>query len=118
VGIVRTEHEMQEALARLADYQARAERVGVTGHREYHSGWHTALDLRNLLTVAEAITRSALERSESRGGHFRDDFPAQHPEWGRHNVLTARGADGAMQVTRIPIAALPEHLKQVIEEMK
>jgi succinate dehydrogenase / fumarate reductase flavoprotein subunit len=118
VGIVRTESEMQEALTRLADYSARAERVGVTGHREYHSGWHTALDLRNLLTVAEAITRSALERTESRGGHFRDDFPAQHPEWGTHNVLTARGADGAMRVTRIPIAAMPEHLKQVIEEMK
>jgi succinate dehydrogenase / fumarate reductase flavoprotein subunit len=118
VGIVRTESEMQEALTRLADYGARAQRVGVTGHREYHSGWHTALDLRNLLTVAEAITRSALERTESRGGHFRDDFPTQHPEWGKHNVLTARGADGAMQVTRIPIAALPEHLQQVIEEMK
>jgi succinate dehydrogenase / fumarate reductase flavoprotein subunit len=118
VGIVRTQGEMQEALTRLADYGARAERVGVTGHREYHSGWHTALDLRNLLTVAEAITRSALERTESRGGHFRDDFPAQHPEWGKHNVLTARGADGAMQVSRIPIAAMPEHLTQVIEEMK
>ena len=118
VGIVRMESEMQEALTRLADYQARAERVGVTGHREYHSGWHTALDLRNLLTVAEAITRSALERTESRGGHFRDDFPSQHPEWGKHNVLTSRDADGSMQVTRVPIAPMPEHLKQVIEEMK
>ena len=82
---------MREALVRLADYNARAERVGVTGHREYHSGWHTALDLRNLLTVSEAITRSAIERTESRGGHFRDDFPAQHPEWGKHNVKVARG---------------------------
>ncbi len=85
---------MREALARLAAYAERAERVGVTGHREYHSGWHTALDLRNLLTVSEAITRSALERTESRGGHFREDFPTQHPEWGKHNVRVERGADG------------------------
>ncbi len=118
VGIVRTDGEMREALGRLADYNARAERVGVTGHREYHSGWHTALDLRNLLTVSESITRSAIERTESRGGHFRDDFPAQHPEWGKHNVRVARGDDGAMQVTRIPIPEMPAELKQVIEEMK
>ena len=103
--------EMREALVRLADYNARAERVGVTGHREYHSGWHTALDLRNLLTVSEAITRSAIERTESRGGHFRDDFPTQHPEWGKHNVKVARGADGAMQVTRIPIPPMPDELR-------
>ena len=92
VGIVRLDSEMREALVRLADYTARADRVGVTGHREYHSGWHTALDLRNLLTVSEAITRSAIERTESRGGHFRDDFPTQHPEWGTHNVKVERAA--------------------------
>ncbi len=118
VGIVRLDSEMREALVRLADYTARADRVGVTGHREYHSGWHTALDLRNLLTVSEAITRSALERTESRGGHFRDDFPTQHQEWGTHNVQVARGDDGAMQVTRIPIPPMPDELKQIIEEMK
>jgi succinate dehydrogenase / fumarate reductase flavoprotein subunit len=118
VGIVRTDGEMRKALTRLADYQQRAARVGVTGHREYHSGWHTALDLRNLLTVSEAITRSALERTESRGGHFRDDFPAQHPEWGKHNVRTARGADGSMQVSRTPIPPMPAELKQIIDEMK
>jgi succinate dehydrogenase / fumarate reductase flavoprotein subunit len=118
VGIVRLEGEMREALVRLADYTGRAERVGVTGHREYHSGWHTALDLRNLLTVSEAITRSALERTESRGGHFRDDFPAQHPEWGKHNVKVERTGDGTMQVTRIAIPQMPDELKAVIEEMK
>ena len=118
VGIVRLEGEMREALERLAEYNARAERVGVTGHREYHSGWHTALDLRNLLTVSEAITRSAIERTESRGGHFRDDFPAQHPEWGKHNVKAERAEDDTMKVTRIPIPELPDELKQVIEEMK
>jgi succinate dehydrogenase / fumarate reductase flavoprotein subunit len=118
VGIVRTDGEMREALARLGAYQERAARVGVTGHREYHSGWHTALDLRNLLTVSEAITRSAIERTESRGGHFRDDFPAQSKEWGAANVRVARGADGAMHVSRVPIPPMPEELKRVIEEMK
>jgi succinate dehydrogenase / fumarate reductase flavoprotein subunit len=118
VGIVRTDGEMREALTRLAAYQERASRVGVTGHREYHSGWHTALDLRNLLTVSEAITRSAIERTESRGGHFRDDFPTQHPDWRTHNVRVARGADGGMQVSRMAIPPMPAELKQVIEEMK
>ncbi len=118
VGIVRTEGEMREALTGLASLEQRTARVGVHGHREYHSGWHTALDLRNLLAVSEAITRSALERTESRGGHFRDDYPAQHPDWGRHNVQVIRGKDGAMQVTRIPIPEMPDALKQVIVDMK
>jgi succinate dehydrogenase / fumarate reductase flavoprotein subunit len=118
VGIVRTEAEMTEALARLRDLQARADRVGVSGHREYHTGWHAALDLRNLLTVSEAITRSALERRESRGGHFRDDHPTTNPEWGSVNVQVTRSADGTMQVRRIPIPPMPAELTQVIEEMK
>jgi succinate dehydrogenase / fumarate reductase flavoprotein subunit len=118
VGIVRTESEMREALTRLDAYWERAARVGVTGHREYHSGWHTALDLRNLLTVSEAITRSALERTESRGGHFREDFPAQHAEWGSHNVRVARGGDGAMAVSRVPIPPMPDELRRVVEELK
>jgi succinate dehydrogenase / fumarate reductase, flavoprotein subunit len=118
VGIVRLDGEMREALIRLADYNARAERVGITGHREYHSGWHTALDLRNLLTVSEAITRSAIERTESRGGHFRDDFPAQHPDWGMHTVKVERVDDGTMRVSRIPIPPMRAELKQIVEEMK
>jgi succinate dehydrogenase / fumarate reductase flavoprotein subunit len=118
VGIVRTEAEMTEALARLRDLQTRADRVGVSGHREYHTGWHAALDLRNLLTVSEAITRSALERRESRGGHFRDDHPTTNLEWGSVNVQVTRSADGTMQVRRIPIPPMPAELTQVIEEMK
>jgi succinate dehydrogenase / fumarate reductase flavoprotein subunit len=118
VGIVRTDSEMREALTRLEEYGRRAGQVGVTGAREYHSGWHTALDLRNLLTVSEAITRSALERTESRGGHFRDDFPAQHPEWGRHNVQVRQGGDGAMAVSRVPIPPMPDELRAVVDQMK
>ena len=118
VGIVRTDHEMREALTALEALKGRAARAGVAGHREYHMGWHTALDLRNLLAVSEAITRSAIERTESRGGHFRDDFPTQAPEWGTVNVQTRRGADGSMQVARLPIPPMPAELKQVIEDMK
>ena len=118
VGIVRTESEMREALKGLETLNDRAARVGIAGHREYHVGWHTALDLRNLLMVSEAITRSALERTESRGGHFRDDYPKMAPDWAQVNVQLARSFDGTMQVRRIPIPPMPEELKRIIEEMK
>jgi succinate dehydrogenase / fumarate reductase flavoprotein subunit len=118
VGIVRNARDMHQALAALDELKARAERVSVSGHREYHTGWHTALDLRNLLTVSEAITRSAIERQESRGGHFREDFPRMDPTWGTVNVQVTRTGDGSMTVRRIPIPPMPEELKKVIEEMK
>ena len=75
VGIVRNEYEMQRALEGLGPLRQRANRVGVGGHREYNPGWHAALDSAQLLTVSEAITRVGLERRESRGGHFREDYP-------------------------------------------
>ena len=118
VGIVRTESEMQEALTRLDSLNARARRVGVEGHREFNAGWHTCLDLRNLLDVSEAITRSAVERKESRGGHFRDDYPDKQPDFGTFNISTRRLADGSMTVSRVPLKELPNHLRQVIEEEK
>ncbi len=118
VGIVRTEAEMQHALAALGGLSSRHARVGVGGNREYNPGWHTALDLGNLLTVAEAITRSAIERKESRGGHFREDYPGKAEEFGRINIVTRRRPDGSMEVSRVPIAEMPAELKQVIEEQK
>jgi succinate dehydrogenase / fumarate reductase flavoprotein subunit len=118
VGIVRTETEMQEALVRLAELRARAERTGIDGHREYNSGWHTCLDLRNLLDVSEAIARSAIERKESRGGHFREDYPDKAAEFAQCNIAVQRAADGSMQVRRVPLPAMPSELKQVIEEQK
>jgi len=118
VGIVRTESEMQEALQHLAALKARAARAGVTGHREYNPGWHTAIDLKNLLTVSEAITRSAIERKESRGGHFRDDYPDKSPEYAAFNIVTRPRPDGAMEVRRVPLPPLPPELKQIIEEQK
>ena len=118
VGIVRLETEMKEALTRLTELNRRADASGVDGHREYHSGWHTCLDLRNLLAVSEAITLSAIERKESRGGHFRDDFPDKDPAFGTFNVAVGRNADGTMRVSRIPIPDMPPELKQVIEDQK
>jgi succinate dehydrogenase / fumarate reductase flavoprotein subunit len=118
VGIVRTESEMQEAVTRLAAFNERAARVGIEGHREYNSGWHTCIDLRNLLDVSEAIARSAIERKESRGGHFRDDFPEKLAEFATFNVATKRAADGSMRVSRVPLAEMPAELKQIVEEQK
>ncbi len=118
VGIVRNAAEMEEALGRLAALRERAARAGVDGHREYHTGWHTCLDLRNLLDVSEAITRSALERRESRGGHFREDHPDKEAEFGACNILTRRGPDGGMVVSRVDVPAMPPELAQVIEEQK
>jgi succinate dehydrogenase / fumarate reductase flavoprotein subunit len=118
VGIVRMESEMRQALEGLERLRARARRVRVQGNREYNPGWHTALDLANLLTVSEAVTRSALERKESRGAHFREDFADKDPAWSKLNVVVRRGRDGEMQVARQPIPEMPAALKQVIEEMK
>jgi succinate dehydrogenase / fumarate reductase flavoprotein subunit len=118
VGIVRREDEMQRALKTVGTLQARADRVGVTGNREYNPGWHTALDLRHLLTVSEAITRCAIERKESRGGHFRDDYPDKGAEFGAFNFVVRKGPDGGMQLERAPIAPMPDDLKAIIEEMK
>jgi succinate dehydrogenase / fumarate reductase flavoprotein subunit len=118
VGIVRTEREMCDALDGLAGLKTRASHAAVSGHREYNPGWHTALDLRHLLTVSEAITRSALERKESRGGHFREDFPQKDPGYATFNIVSRKGTDGSMEVARVPIPQMPAELKQVIEEQK
>jgi succinate dehydrogenase / fumarate reductase flavoprotein subunit len=118
VGIVRREDEMTQALDGLARLWERAARTGVYGHREYNPGWHTALDLKHLLTVSEAVTRCALARKESRGGHFREDFPEKDPEAAKMNLIAWKGPDGTMQLRSEPIPEMPAELKQVIEEMK
>jgi succinate dehydrogenase / fumarate reductase flavoprotein subunit len=118
VGIVRREEEMNRALEGIAKLRERAAKVAVHGHREYNPGWHTALDLKNLLTVSEAITKSAIERKESRGGHFREDFPNKDAAASKYNSVIFKAADGTMKLRREPIPEIPDHLKQVIEEMK
>jgi succinate dehydrogenase / fumarate reductase flavoprotein subunit len=118
VGIVRVEDEMQHALTGLDALKKRAGQVGVTGHREFNTGWHAAQDLGNLLMVSEAIARSAIDRKESRGGHFRSDYPDKDPAYATFNIVVKRGPDGEMQVGRVPLPPMPEELKQVIEENK
>ncbi len=118
VGIVRREGEMERALSGLAALRERAAKVGAAGNREYNPAWHTAMDLRNLLTISEAITRAAIERRESRGGHFRDDYPEKDAAAATFNILLRKGPDGAMQLVREPIAPIRDDLKKVIEEQK
>ncbi|GHG38027.1 succinate dehydrogenase flavoprotein subunit [Streptomyces albogriseolus] len=89
VGIIRREHEMRQALRRLAELRARARRAGVEGHRQFNPGWHLALDLRNMLLVSECVARAALERTESRGGHTREDHAAMDRAWRNVNLLCA-----------------------------
>jgi succinate dehydrogenase / fumarate reductase flavoprotein subunit len=117
VGIIRTETELQEALRRLETLKERARKVRVEGHRQYNPGWHTALDLESLLTVAECSARAALERKESRGGHTRDDHPYTDDTWGKVNVVL-RLKDGRIQVSREPLPEMPPELKALFQERK
>ena len=118
VGIVRTEEEMVRALDRVHELQKRAQHVVVPGNREYNPGWHTALDLRNLLIVSEAVARTAIERKESRGAHFRMDYESKDEAWGKTRLIVTQAGDGSMQVRREPLPPLPPELQAIIEEMK
>ena len=116
VGIVRNDAELCAALDSLQRLQERVKRVEAQGNREYNSGWHTALDLRNLMPVAEAVTRAAIERRESRGAHFREDYLGKDDEWGRTTLVTRQGADGSMEIRREPIPPPREDLQRIIDE--
>jgi succinate dehydrogenase / fumarate reductase flavoprotein subunit len=118
VGIVRNEKDIHAALEGIEVLKRRAAKVGVVGNREYNPGWHTALDLPSLLTCSEAVARSAIERRESRGGHFREDFEQKDPNFATFNIICRRGPDGRMQIQRRPIPEIREDLKQIIEENK
>ncbi len=109
---------MQTALSRIGQLRARAVKTGIGNHRQYNNGWHTAMDLANLLDVSEAITRAALLRKESRGAQFREDFPGKDAEWGQRNIVVRRGGGGEMVVEARPVQPVPDELKQIIEEMK
>jgi len=118
VGIVRNETEMRQAIEKIGNFKMRAEKTAVTGNREYNPGWHTALDLKNLLTVSEAITRAALERKESRGAQFREDYPNQEERFSKVSTIVSKSAAGSMQLRLEQLPELPEYLKQVIQENK
>ncbi len=117
VGLIRSERELTEALRKIETLKARAKRVRAEGARTYNPGWHTALDLRSLLAVAECCAMAALERKESRGGHTRDDHPYTDDQWGRVNVVL-RLRDGALQLSREPLPEMPAELRALFQERK
>jgi succinate dehydrogenase / fumarate reductase, flavoprotein subunit len=117
VGIIRTRAELQHALVRISALKARAARSAVTGGRTYNPSWHLALDLRTMLLIAEAVTRSALMREESRGGHTREDFPKPDPKWASQNVVV-RGRGGALELRTEALPEVPAQLKPLLGEDK
>jgi succinate dehydrogenase / fumarate reductase, flavoprotein subunit len=117
VGLIRTESELKEALRKIEVLKERAKNVRVEGGRTYNSGWHTALDLKSLLTVAECSTLAALERKESRGGHTREDYPFTDDAWGKLNVVL-RLRDGRVQINREPLPEMPPELRALFQERK
>ena len=118
VGIVRTEDEMQEAISEIDKLKERAKTVSAPGNRQYNPGRHTALDLRNLLTVSEAVARCAANRKESRGAHTRDDYPEKDDSYSSFNHVVRKGPEGEMQVIRENIPEMPAELTQIIEDNK
>ena len=117
VGIFRNEADLKEALAEIGRFRERAARVRVEGSRMFNPGWHLARDLQSMLTVAEAVTRSAIARKESRGAHSRIDFPNYDPEWAKKNNVIVRDASG-MTLRQRPVPEVPEDLKQFLAEDK
>lgn len=118
VGIVRLENELLQAQEELKKLRERKKNIRVIGNREYNSGWHTTIDLENLFTVSEAIALAATHRKESRGAHFREDYPNKDTESGTFNHVISKGDEGQMEIRRETIKALRPDLKQIIEEMK
>jgi succinate dehydrogenase / fumarate reductase flavoprotein subunit len=116
VGIVRSEEEMKKGLAAVHALKERSRKVAAPGNREYNPGWHTALDLENLLTVSEAVALAAIERKESRGAHFREDYPGKDAAWGKITLVLRKGRNGEMELLREPLPEMPAALQQVIEE--
>ncbi len=118
VGIIRNQEHLDEAVEGIGRLKERAKNVAAPGNRQYNPGWHTALDLKNLLVAAEAVARSASVRKESRGAHTRDDFQAKEENFDHVNTVIRLGDDGQMVVTQEEIPPMPDDLKQIIEEHK
>jgi len=116
VGIVRRQADMARAVEELAKLKTRAARVGVSGNREFNPGWHTALDLQHLLTVSDVIVTAALARKESRGGHFRDDYPEKAAEFATVNFVAEPDRQGGVALRSVPIPPLPDELQRIVEE--
>ena len=116
VGIVRTESDLKQANSELKKLKDRANKAFVTGHCEFNNGWHTALDLQHLLTLSEAIAVSALNRKESRGAHFREDYPEKDSEHAKFNNIIRKSKSGEIEVEQKDIPEMREDLKAIIKE--
>ena len=115
VGIIRREDEIKTALAELEKLRERAAKVSAPGGSAYNPGWHLALDLRNMLLIAECVAQAALERQESRGGHTRDDYPGMSPEWRKVNLICSLAADGDVTLRRQPMPAMRPDLLELFD---
>jgi succinate dehydrogenase / fumarate reductase, flavoprotein subunit len=115
VGLIRRKSELEESLAQLGKLRERVRAVNAPGGRKFNSGWHLALDLRNMLLVSECAAKAALERQESRGGHTRDDFATMDPNWRKVNLVCSLGATGEVDLTRKPVPTMPGDLLGLFE---
>ena len=122
VGIIRTGPELEQALAKLGELKARADKLAVKGGLVYNPGWNLATDLPSMLTVSTAVAQGALARKESRGGHTREDFPAADPELGKVNFVQRQrdqfGPDATITIGPEPIPEMPPELAELLEEAK
>jgi succinate dehydrogenase / fumarate reductase flavoprotein subunit len=118
VGIFRVEEDVVKALGELEKLKTRAGRVRAEGSRLFNPGWHLAKDLKSMLTVSEAVARSAQARKESRGAHSRIDYPKLDEQfWGKqHNLITRDGA--GMRLTQVPVDEIPNELKELVADEK
>jgi succinate dehydrogenase / fumarate reductase flavoprotein subunit len=115
VGIVRGEEDLKSALAQIDQLRARARNVKVGGNIQFNPGWHLALDLWNMLDISEAVTRAALERTESRGAHTREDYPDSDPSWGQRNLVIRQSGEG-LEVVAAPLPEMPAELQQMLKD--
>jgi succinate dehydrogenase / fumarate reductase, flavoprotein subunit len=116
VGLIRRESEMKAALSSLAELRVRYASVAAPGGRAYNPGWHLALDLRNMLLIAECVAMAALERQESRGGHTRDDFPEMSPEWRKLNLVLSMDGPDHVSLRRQPLVPMREDLLELFDK--
>ena len=114
VGIVRTEEDLKSALEQIDGIREKATHVKVGGNIQFNPGWHLALDLKNMTDISEAVARAALERTESRGGHTREDHPESDDEWGKVNNIVRQTSSG-IEVIREPLPEMPDDIKQIIK---
>jgi succinate dehydrogenase / fumarate reductase flavoprotein subunit len=115
VGIIRREHEVEEAIDKLGEFRERREKLSAPGGRTFNPGWHLALDLRNMLLVSDCVSKAALERQESRGGHTREDYPAMSAQWRKVNLVCSLDEQGRAQLVHKPVPTIRRDLLELFE---